>query len=350
MANEINIDSLAIEIKTNSASASFGLDRLAKSLDTLSASIRGFGTLTKISKQLENFAAVAAKINPANFNALVNTIQRASGLTMPNFTKTANSLSKLTTSINQLGNIGDLENFQNQINQIVTAVRPLETLGKNTLAPFISSLRAIPKITNSIDTSTLDRFRNLIRDIVNSLAPLTTQVTNAQRGLVALNGILQATTRQNGNNAASNAALVRSYTSLGSIFSSVKVKIAAYLVIARRLGRVLGSALAESNAYVENLNLFTVAMGDAADEAFRFAQEVNNALGIDTSEFIRNEGIFKQITSGFGVITEKANLMAKNLTQIGYDISSFFNINIDEAMQKVQSGISGELEPLNVAA
>ena len=38
--------------------------------------------------------------------------------------------------------------------------------------------------------------------------------------------------------------------------------------------------------------------------------------------------------------------MSQNLTQLGYDISSFFNISIEDAMQKLQSGISGELEPL----
>ena len=43
---------------------------------------------------------------------------------------------------------------------------------------------------------------------------------------------------------------------------------------------------------------------------------------------------------------EKANLMSKNLTQLGYDISSFYNISIEEAMEKLQSGIAGEIEPL----
>jgi hypothetical protein len=38
--------------------------------------------------------------------------------------------------------------------------------------------------------------------------------------------------------------------------------------------------------------------------------------------------------------------MSKNLTQLGYDISSFFNISYEDAMQKLQSGVSGELEPL----
>jgi hypothetical protein len=38
--------------------------------------------------------------------------------------------------------------------------------------------------------------------------------------------------------------------------------------------------------------------------------------------------------------------MSKQLTQLGYDISSFRNIGVEEAMTKLRSGIAGELEPL----
>jgi hypothetical protein len=52
------------------------------------------------------------------------------------------------------------------------------------------------------------------------------------------------------------------------------------------------------------------------------------------------------LLTGFGVAADKSALMSKNLTQLGYDLSSFFNITFADAMQKLQSGISGELEPL----
>lgn len=61
---------------------------------------------------------------------------------------------------------------------------------------------------------------------------------------------------------------------------------------------------------------------------------------------MRNQGVFNTIIAGFGVASDKASLMSKNLTQLGYDISSFYNISVEDAMQKLQSGISGELEPL----
>ena len=94
------------------------------------------------------------------------------------------------------------------------------------------------------------------------------------------------------------------------------------------------------------MNLFTVAMGEGAEEALRFGQAVSDILGIDLSDWIRNQGVFNTLLTGFGNTADRAEIMSKNLTQLGYDLSSFFNISVEDSMQKLQSGISGELEPL----
>ena len=102
----------------------------------------------------------------------------------------------------------------------------------------------------------------------------------------------------------------------------------------------------ESNKYQEDLNLFTVALGQYAAEAQNYAEKVSDVMGIDPAQWLRNQGVFNTLLTGFGDTAERAQLMSQNLTQLGYDISSFFNISIEDAMQKLQSGISGELEPL----
>lgn len=110
----------------------------------------------------------------------------------------------------------------------------------------------------------------------------------------------------------------------------------------RRAGRMWGVV----PVTLKDVNLFNVALGEYASEAQKYAEQVGEVLGIDPGEFMRNQGTFNTIISGFGVASDKAYLMSKNLTQLGYDLSSFFNITVDDAMQKVQSGIAGELEPL----
>jgi hypothetical protein len=110
--------------------------------------------------------------------------------------------------------------------------------------------------------------------------------------------------------------------------------------------RYLGNAVNKSMEYTESLNLFTVAMGEYADEAKRYAEEVSQIMGIDPAEWLKAQGTFNILATGFGVVADKAAIMSKNLTQLGYDISSFYNINVQDAMLRLQSGLAGELEPL----
>ena len=112
------------------------------------------------------------------------------------------------------------------------------------------------------------------------------------------------------------------------------------------VGRTIYSAIQKSSDYVENVNLFTVAMGEYAGEAKEYAETVEEAMGIDPGEWMRNQGVFMTLATGFGVAGDRAAVMSKNLTRLGYDLSSFFNISYEDAMQKLQSGLSGELEPL----
>ncbi len=114
----------------------------------------------------------------------------------------------------------------------------------------------------------------------------------------------------------------------------------------KTIGKAIYSAIDKSNAYTENIHLFSVAMGEHADAALTYAESVSNALGIDTSEWVRAQGVFMTISTGFGIASDRAALMSQNLTQLGYDLASFYNLNTSDAMDKLKSGLAGELEPL----
>ena len=129
-------------------------------------------------------------------------------------------------------------------------------------------------------------------------------------------------------------------------FSLLGSKALLGAVSLQKVTKVVSSWIQESNDYVENLNLFTVAMGEYASVAQEYAETVGDAMGIDPSAWMRNQGVFMTLATGFGVASDRASTMSQQLTQLGYDISSFFNISVEDAMQKLQSGMSGELEPL----
>ena len=130
-------------------------------------------------------------------------------------------------------------------------------------------------------------------------------------------------------------SFARLHSSLKSVANTIK-----------QTGKTIYSFIEKSSDYVENVNLFTVAMGEYASEAKAYADTVSEAMGIDPGEWMRNQGVFQTLATGFGVAGDRAATMSKNLTQLGYDLSSFYNISVEDAMQKIKSGFAGELEPL----
>lgn len=101
-----------------------------------------------------------------------------------------------------------------------------------------------------------------------------------------------------------------------------------------------------SNDYIETLNLFNVTMGEASEGALEFANSVSTLMGIDVADWMQYQGTFKQLTSGFGVAAEKADIMSQNLTQLSYDMASFFNTDVETAFDKLSSAMSGQVKGL----
>lgn len=134
-----------------------------------------------------------------------------------------------------------------------------------------------------------------------------------------------------------------------TLFSSLSLFTSKLIVMGYAIKKVVNmfsGFVTESTQYTENLNLFRVTFGELSDEAENFANNFADALGLDVSQVMRNMGFFNQISTGFGLASDEAYKMSETLTQISYDISSFFNLPIDDAISKVQSGLAGELEPL----
>lgn len=143
-----------------------------------------------------------------------------------------------------------------------------------------------------------------------------------------------------------NSKVSASNRSSASSFGKLATKVAAAAIALKKVGGTIASWINESNAYTENVNLFSVAMGQYAESAMDYANKVSEAMGIDTSEWIRSQGVFMTLATGFGVAGDRASEMSQKLTQLGYDLSSFYNISSEEAMTKLKSGLAGELEPL----
>ena len=102
----------------------------------------------------------------------------------------------------------------------------------------------------------------------------------------------------------------------------------------------------ESTSYAEALNLFEVAMGDTADAALSYAEIVQDAMGIDTKEWVNYQGTFNMMLKGFGTTSEAAQIMSQNLTQLAYDYASLEDTSVEKAFQKINSAMAGQIKGL----
>lgn len=170
--------------------------------------------------------------------------------------------------------------------------------------------------------------------------------TKAASGVDSLSASLSRLRSCTSGVLSSNNKLSNSFKKIGSNLKSSVLGITGMVLGYHRLVDVFADAFNESNEYIESMNLFRVTMGEAAEEAMRFAETVEEAMGIDIAEWITNQGVFQRMATGFGIATDQATIMSKNLTQLGYDLASFFNTDVETAMEKLQSGMTGQIKGL----
>lgn len=135
----------------------------------------------------------------------------------------------------------------------------------------------------------------------------------------------------------------------GSLMSRLGKSVASFRTITFVIQGVVGaltSVFEESSRYVENLNLFNVAMGETTQSALDFANKVQGAMGIDTSEWMSFQGRLNNLITGFDVASDKAQIMSQNLTQLAYDYSSLMNVDPSESFDKINSAMSGQIKGL----
>ena len=130
-------------------------------------------------------------------------------------------------------------------------------------------------------------------------------------------------------------------------WSKYLAKITSVTIVARKLGRFVSSAIQESANYVENLNLFAVAYGDVYQETLDWALDLADGFGLASNEVLKFAGTFRQLSTSLGLVEDTANSVSKTVTQLGYDMSALFNTSVENAMEKLQSGLfSGNVRPL----
>ena len=345
MADNVEIQGLEFQIVNDSTQAVAGLQNLINTLNRLKTATNGGAT--GLSKTAQGIRELSNSLKGLN-----------SGDASQKITRLTNAL----TALSQVGNVKISSSIANQLTAINTALaglkwtdgdkltslanglRPLSELGKANMTTFINQLSKLPKVIEDLEAADIDKFTQQMTALAAAMKPFADEMQKVSNGFSAFPSKIQKLITSTEKY---NASARKATSTTGKFTSGLKaLNVAAVAITFRKIGHFIAQAVTESNKYQEDLNLFTVALGQYAAEAQNYAEKVSDVMGIDPAQWLRDQGVFNTLLTGFGDTAERAQLMSQNLTQLGYDISSFFNVSIEDAMQKLQSGISGELEPL----
>lgn len=345
MADNVEIQGLEFQIVNDSTSAVQGIDALRNSLSRLKTACgNSSASLSGTAKSIRELTNSLKGLNSGDASQKITRISKAlTDLSQVGNVKISSSIANQLTAINTaLNNLKWTDG--DKLTALANGLRPLSELGKANMTTFINQLSKLPKVIEDLDKADISKFTQEMTALAAAMKPFADEMQKVSNGFSAFPSKIQKliTSTEKYNASASKAT-----TTTGKFTSGLKaLNVAAVAITFRRIGHYIAQAVTESNKYQEDLNLFTVALGQYAAEAQNYAEKVSDVLGIDPAQWLRNQGVFNTLLTGFGDTADRAQLMSQNLTQLGYDISSFFNISIEDAMQKLQSGISGELEPL----
>lgn len=121
---------------------------------------------------------------------------------------------------------------------------------------------------------------------------------------------------------------------------------AAGVTMAVKMGKNMATLSKQTSDYIEKVNLFRTSMGSLAREAEDFVNMGEAKLGLDPAAMMDAISSFQNLSEGFGIASDRAYIMSKNLTQLSGDLSSFANISFEAAQKKLMSGFSGQVLPL----
>lgn len=111
---------------------------------------------------------------------------------------------------------------------------------------------------------------------------------------------------------------------------------------------------------IETNNLFEVVMGKVVDEygnldtvsskyyirAMEFQDKMNEKLATNKAEMQEYQAMYYAMLTSQGIDKDSSYLMSESLTKAGYDIASLYNLDVDKAMGKLQSGLAGQVKSL----
>lgn len=349
---DVDITSLSVEISAESQGAELNIDKLATAISNL----RTKGSVGKVCSSLDKLSSSISALKQAsagisgldkvtNFLNGISSVNTTAGVKGVN--SVVNAIKKIPNAVSALNGV-DFYSMSGSITQLKNALAPLSILdisGLKSLGSAFKAIGTVPDLTDKLKAADLDSFADSCRKISTAITPLASQLDKVGNAFAKLPPQLSKVVTQANRVTAANERQKKSYMSLSNQLNEF-MRSAAKLVSLKAIATYLGNAAEKFNSYYEAANLFGVSMKGLTVEASAFINKMDTLLGIDPTEAMNNMATIQGLTTSFGMASDKAYVLSKNLTQLGYDLASLKNIPVAESFTKIQAAISGELEPI----
>lgn len=349
---DVDITSLSVEISAESQGAELNIDKLTAAISNL----RTKGNVTKVVNSLDKLAGSIATLKQASagMSGLDKITSFLNGLSNVNTTASAksintvvNAIKKIPAAVSGLNGV-DFYSMSGSITQLTNALAPLSILDASNLKALGSAFNAIgkvPDLTDKLKATDLDSFASSCQKISAALAPLASQLDKVGNTFAKLPPQLSKVVTQANRVTAANEKQRKSYLSLSNQMNGF-MRNMAKLVSLKAIAEYLGNAVAKFNDFYEATDLFHNAMGNLSGEADTLISKMQGLLGVDPTKAMTYMATIQSLGTSFGLTSDKAYILSKNLTQLAYDEGSYWNKNVAETFTAMSSAISGEIEPI----
>lgn len=349
---DVDITSLSVEISAESQGAELNIDKLATAISNL----RTKGNVTKVVNSLDRLAGSIATLKQASagmsgldkitsfLNGLSNVNPTAS---VKSINTVVNAIKKIPAAVSGLNGV-DFYSMSGSITQLTNALAPLSILDASNLKALGSAFNAIgkvPDLTDKLKATDLDSFASSCQKISTALTPLASQLDKVGNAFAKLPPQLSKVVTQANRVTAANEKQRKSYLSLSHQMNGF-MRNMAKLVSLKAIADYLGNAVAKFNDFYEATDLFHNAMGNLSGEADTLISKMQGLLGVDPTKAMTYMATIQSLGTSFGLASDKAYVLSKNLTQLAYDEGSYWNKDVAETFTAMSSAISGEIEPI----
>lgn len=349
---DVDITSLSVEISAESQGAELNIDKLATAISNL----RTKGNVTKVVNSLDKLAGSIATLKQASagmsgldkitsfLNVLSNVNPTASAKSI---NTVVNAIKKIPAAVSGLNGV-DFYSMSGSITQLTNALAPLSILDASNVKALGSAFNAIgkvPDLTEKLKATDLDSFASSCQKISTALTPLASQLDKVGNAFAKLPPQLSKVVTQANRVTAANEKQRKSYLSLSNQMNGF-MRNMAKLVSLKAIAEYLGNAVAKFNDFYEATDLFHNAMGNLSGEADTLISKMQGLLGVDPTKAMTYMATIQSLGTSFGLTSDKAYILSKNLTQLAYDEGSYWNKDVTETFTAMSSAISGEIEPI----